>query len=64
VSAGHAPEKIKAKIKKLERREDNIFEPILEKNLTIASRATPIRSTGRAPDDDKYWFLSEESSTY
>jgi hypothetical protein len=29
-----------------------MFEPILEKLLTIASGATNIGSTGRAPDDD------------
>jgi hypothetical protein len=37
---------------KLERREDSMFEPILKKLLTIASGATTIGSTGRAPDDD------------
>jgi hypothetical protein len=52
-SACCAPDKIIARIKKLERREDNIFEPILEKLSTIASGATPIGSTGRAPDDDE-----------
>jgi uncharacterized protein Yka (UPF0111/DUF47 family) len=51
-SAGRAPDRIIARIKKLERREDNIFEPILKKLSTIASGATPIGSTGRAPDDD------------
>jgi hypothetical protein len=40
------------RIKMLERREDSMFEPILEKLLTIASGATTIGSTGRAPDDD------------
>jgi hypothetical protein len=29
------------------------FEPIPEKKLTIASRATPIRSAGRSPDKDE-----------
>jgi hypothetical protein len=52
------------RIKKLERREDNIFEPILEKLSTIASGATTIGSTGHAPDHENYWVLSEESLTY
>jgi hypothetical protein len=30
-----------------------MLEPILEKLLTIASGATTIGSTGRAPDDDR-----------
>jgi hypothetical protein len=51
-SAGRTPDKIIARIKKLERREDSIFEPILKNLSTIASGATPIGSTGRAPDDD------------
>jgi hypothetical protein len=38
---------------KLERQEDSMLEPILEKLSTIASRATTIGSTGRAPDDDR-----------
>jgi hypothetical protein len=38
---------------KLERREDSMLEPILEKLSTIASGATTIGSTGRAPDDDR-----------
>jgi hypothetical protein len=29
----------------------SLLEPILEKNSTIASRATPIESAGRAPDE-------------
>jgi hypothetical protein len=38
---------------KLKRREDSIFEPIIEKLSTIASGATTIESTGPAPDDDR-----------
>jgi hypothetical protein len=38
---------------KLERREDSMLEPILEKLSMIASEATTIGSTGRAPDDDR-----------
>jgi hypothetical protein len=35
-----------------DQRKGDLFEPILETSfLTIASGATPIRSTGRAPDD-------------
>jgi hypothetical protein len=44
-------------LKKLKRRESNIFEPILKKLSTIASGATPIGSTGRAPDDDREYGL-------
>jgi hypothetical protein len=47
----------KSKQKKLKRRENNIFEPILEKLSTIASGATLIGSTGRAPDDDREYGL-------
>jgi hypothetical protein len=32
--------------------EDNIFEPIPKKLLAIASGATPIGSTGRAPNEN------------
>jgi hypothetical protein len=53
-SASHAPDEIKARKKKLKRREGDIFEPIVEKLSTIASGATPIGSTGHAPDDGKY----------
>jgi hypothetical protein len=38
---------------KLERREDSMLEPILEKLSTIATGATTIGSTGHAPDDDR-----------
>jgi hypothetical protein len=38
--------------------EDNIFEPIPEKLLAIASGATPIGSTGRVPDDNgQSWVM-------
>jgi hypothetical protein len=51
----------KSKQKKPKRRENNIFEPILKKKSTIASRATPIGSTSRAPDDNgKYWLPSKK----
>jgi hypothetical protein len=33
--------------------DNRTLEPILEKLLTIASRATTIGSTGRAPDDNR-----------
>jgi hypothetical protein len=39
------------RIIKLERREDSMFEPILESS-SIALGATTIGSTGHAPDDD------------
>jgi hypothetical protein len=42
--------RISTRILQLGRWEDSILEPILEKLSTIASRATPIRSAGRAPD--------------
>jgi hypothetical protein len=37
--------------------EGNTSEPILEFFSTIASGATPIRSTGRAPDEDGNYRL-------
>jgi hypothetical protein len=37
-----------------------MFEPIPEKLLTIASGATPIGSTGRAPDDNGQHWLNDQ----
>jgi hypothetical protein len=56
---------INTRILKLGRREDNIFEPIPEKLLTIASGATPIGSTGRAPDDNgQRWLMIKNIIDY
>jgi hypothetical protein len=49
----------------LGRWEDNIFEPIPKKLSTIASGATPIRSTGRAPDDNgQRWLMIKNIIDY
>jgi hypothetical protein len=45
--------------------EDDIFEPIPEKLLAIASGATPIGSTGRAPDDNgQCWVMIKNIIDY
>jgi hypothetical protein len=50
--------RISTRILQLGRWEDSIFEPIPQKLSTIASRATPIGSTGRAPDDNgQRWLM-------
>jgi hypothetical protein len=36
-----------------QKKKNNLFEPILEKNSTIGSGATPIGSAGRALDEDR-----------
>jgi hypothetical protein len=62
--AGRAPEKSKQEQRSW-KDEKTIYLSLYSKKLsTIASGSTPIESTSRAPDDDKYWVLSEESSTY